>query len=80
MLLATELFGRFQIRPFIFVENNQVKTSVRNLQVLMDYIPKRNVNYTFKSIEGYQLGQMNSSGHYSGLIGYLQRFEADLVG
>lgn len=60
------------------MENNEVKSTVRNLKVMMNYIPK-NFNYTFKSIDGYHLGQMNSSGSYSGLIGYLQRNEADLV-
>ena len=61
------------------MEKNEVKSTVRNLKIMMDYIPKKNVNYTFKSIEGYQLGQMNSTGHYSGLIGYLQRSEVDLI-
>lgn len=60
------------------MEKNEVRSSVSNLKVMMNYIPK-NFNYTFKSIEGYHLGQMNSSGAYSGLIGYLQRGEADLV-
>ena len=54
------------VRPFIDVEDGKIVSRFPNFDLFTAQFPKAT---KFFEAKGYEIGTMNSSGHYDGLLG-----------
>ena len=63
-----------KICPHRYVQENKIISSFPKVDLVTNLFPK---STRLIGVDGYFLGQINESGHWSGLLGRLERFEAE---
>lgn len=60
-----------EIKPFLWVENNKIKSGFKKLEDIVINFPK---STKFYSVSGFEIGlEDEKTGNYSGLLGIVQR-------
>lgn len=62
------------VRPFIYVEKGKIVSRFPNFDLFTKQFPR--ATYFFEA-DGYEIGHLNATGSYNGLLGYVQRGEAE---
>jgi hypothetical protein len=64
-----------EVRPFIYVIQDKIQIEIKEFQSILDMLPKE---LKLKPVVNnkFELGTVNQTGHYNGLLGYVQRNEA----
>ena len=56
-----------EVKPFIFILNGKIIISIKEFQSILDMFPKE-ANLQIVSYKQFEVGSINETGHYNGLI------------
>lgn len=61
----------------IYIVKNKIHIEIKELRSVLDLFPKA---VEFKTVvhKQFEVGSVNKTGHYNGLLGFVQRGEADI--